>query len=679
MSEKASALKSRNTDLQTWLFVLALVIYLTTRLVGLSKFPIYFFTDEAIQAVAAADLVDNKFRDPNGNLLPTYFENGSQYNLSLSVYWQILPNLLFGRSVGVTRGSAVMGTLLAAVFIGMILRDFFRVRHWWLGPLVLAATPTWFLHSRTAFETSLMASMYAAFVFFYLSYRHKNPKHLVYAIVFGALTFYAYSPGQVVIVVTCIGLFFTDLRYHWQERRIVFPALAVLVILTIPYFRFQMDHSGELRHHLLMLNSYWVKDISFFEKIGQYLIRYLKGFNPIYWYLPNDFDLIRHRMKDMGHFLLMGFPYALIGVALMIKYLNKSEYRTLLICLLASPSGAAIVDVAITRLLVMVIPATLITSMGIEWFLQNLAKYRVSLKISGVLTFMLIAATSGWLLFESLVHGPTWYDDYGLYGMQYGGEVLFEDIKQELVVDENYQIILSPSWANGTDVIARYYLGDPLPIELGSIDGYIKHYMPIKEDTVFIMLPNEYNDMQESGKFSNIFIKKELPCPDGSTCFIYVTFEYIKGIEKIFEEELLERQKLQEGEINLFGQSVKVQFSLLDINEISQAFDGNNDSLIRTFEVNPLRILLEFKEAVEIRGVSAIVGGEKTRVTVHVHSPDETDEQVLTQEVDNEADFQTVNIDFGTFIQVDRLEIDIFSVNDPELSHVHLWEISFSQ
>src|SRR5687768_16953700 len=36
-------------DLAVWLFLLAIVVYLGTRLIGLTQFPMYFFTDEAIQ------------------------------------------------------------------------------------------------------------------------------------------------------------------------------------------------------------------------------------------------------------------------------------------------------------------------------------------------------------------------------------------------------------------------------------------------------------------------------------------------------------------------------------------------------------------------------------------------------------------------------------------------------
>src|SRR3990170_3653351 len=47
---------------EAWLLVLAVVVYLLIRLIRLADFPIYFFTDEAIQSVLASDLAQAGFR-----------------------------------------------------------------------------------------------------------------------------------------------------------------------------------------------------------------------------------------------------------------------------------------------------------------------------------------------------------------------------------------------------------------------------------------------------------------------------------------------------------------------------------------------------------------------------------------------------------------------------------------
>jgi len=47
--------------LPTILFALSLLVYFSTRVIGLARFPIYFFTDEAVQTMLAADLVRDNF------------------------------------------------------------------------------------------------------------------------------------------------------------------------------------------------------------------------------------------------------------------------------------------------------------------------------------------------------------------------------------------------------------------------------------------------------------------------------------------------------------------------------------------------------------------------------------------------------------------------------------------
>ena len=73
-----------------------------------------------------------------------------------------------------------------------------------------------------------MTAFYAAFLYFYLRYRYINPRALYAALVFGALVFYTYSPGQLIIVVSGVFLLLSDLRYHWQQRQVALRGLLLL-------------------------------------------------------------------------------------------------------------------------------------------------------------------------------------------------------------------------------------------------------------------------------------------------------------------------------------------------------------------------------------------------------------------------------------------------------------------
>jgi len=213
------------------LFFCALLLYLIVRLWRLIDFPIYFFTDEAIPTMLARDLIHNHFRNYAGDFLPAFFENGGVYRLGTTVYLQILPYLLLGKSLWVSRAVSVVISMGAAVAVGLILRQHCKISYWWSGVLFLSITPAWFLHSRTAFEYSTAVAFYALFLYFYLQYRYTNPRFLYLALVVGALSFYSYSPFQVILVISGVLLALSDARYHWQHRGVGLRGLILLGLL----------------------------------------------------------------------------------------------------------------------------------------------------------------------------------------------------------------------------------------------------------------------------------------------------------------------------------------------------------------------------------------------------------------------------------------------------------------
>lgn len=666
----------QNIDFHTWLFILAILVYLLTRLLYLPRFPIFFFTDEAIQTMAAEDLIRNGMRSPNGVLFPTYFKNGGQYNLSLSVYLQVLPTLLLPRSVWITRGVAALATLIAAVSLGLILREFFKVKFYWLGPLLLSIIPTWFLHSRTAFETTLMASMYAGFLYFYLCYRNKNPHYLYLALLFGGFTFYAYSPGQIIIVTTGLLLLFSDLSYHWQHRKIALLGFFTLILLAAPYIRFRIEEPVAMAQHLSILKSYWVENTPLLEKFQQFFKVYLQGLNPRYYFLYNDLELIRHQVQDRAAIPLFTFPFFIIGFLKLMKQIKSPASRVLLAALLAAPTGAALVSLTITRILVIIVPLTIIIAIGFEQAVIWLSRLLKNKLIPAMVLIIVLTIFSFSLLVQSVRDGPTWFDNYGLYGLQYGGQTLFDEIIEFQAGNPNKRLVMSPSWANGTDVIIRFFLGDSNPIEVGTIEAYTINYLPLDKDTVFIMIPEEYDWMKTTGKFKDIEVLKTIPYPNGKPGFYFVSLAYVDNIESIFDEEIAQRRQLREKNIEIFDQQVLVQYPLLDINEIDQVFDGDTNTLVRTFEANPLIINLKFDNPVQVSALTAYVGGARTRLSVKLKLADSGQDKIFSNEVAESNVVRPVTFNFEQAFEINELTLEVLNVNDGEFAHVHLWEVS---
>jgi hypothetical protein len=669
-----------------WAFVLALSLTLLMHFVALDRFPIYFFTDEAIQTMHASDLLHNHLR-VDKEYLPTYFVNGDQYNLSVSVYVQVLPALLLPRSIWVTRGVSVILSLLASLSVGLIMRDIFQAKQPWLATMLLGITPAWFLHSRTAFETVLAVSFYAAFLYAYLRYRCGAPHFLYLAILCAALSFYSYSPAQLVITLTAALLFFSDLRYHWQQRAFLLRGLGLLIVLSLPYLRHQLNHPGETARHMQILNSYWIREIPLTDKLGIYFKEYLRGLDLRYWYWPNNTDLMRHKLDHYGHVLRWTLPLFGLGLsAALWKGLRPASinatgqqaaaYRTLLLAMFAAPSGAALVQLGITRALFMVIPLCLFSALGVELLLGWLTHRRLSLlRLGTALAWLTLTAGSIYLLQDSLRNGPLWFQDYGLGGMQYGAQPLFSAVRQYLEEHPGVKMIVSPSWSNGTDIVARFFFEDPLPFQMGSVIGHIEEYRPLDSQTVFVVIPEEYKALKNSDKFSEINIEQILNYPNGEAGFYFLRLRYVDNAEALFAAEAERRRELQTGEVLIDGETVPVRYSTLDMAEIGTAFDGDPFTLLRTRENNPMRILLDFPSPRQLEAVSARLGGVETRLTVLVYGTDSAEPLSFYEQVPQSPEPRWVTVTLPQAMTAARLEIQILNVNDGEIAHVHLWEV----
>lgn len=675
--ENACSFLYQRLNWDAGLFGLAIAIYLLVRFIGLTDYPIFFFTDEAVQTILAEDFLRDGLHGYDHVFLPTFFINGYQYNLGTSVYLQVLPFLLLGKSVWVTRGASVLVTLIAAVSVGLILKKVFHTSYSWIGILLLSVIPAWFLHSRTAFETSLATSFYAGFLYFYLRYRTDSLHNLYPAVVMAALTFYSYSPARMVILLTGVLLLLSDLSYHWQQRRVVVVGLGLTLLLALPFLRFLADHPDENVKHLKVLDSYWVAQISLTEKLSQYFSEYLRGLDPLYWYLPHDHDLARHMMNDYGHLPRITIPLMFIGMGITAWRVRKSTYRTLLIALLVAPSGAALVARGITRALIMVIPAALLTALGIIAVLRWLEKrFQAPRQALAMITFIALVGMNFWLLREALVNGSLWHNDYGLCGMQYGARQIFTEIDEYLKDSPDTDIILSPSWANGTDIVARFFFSNGVPFSLGSIDGYFIECKPLDEETLFIMIPKEYERVQESGKFTDINVEKILPYPNGKPGFYFVHLRYVDNIEEIFQAEHEERQVLQEEAVFIGKSLVQVRFPYLDMGSIKNVFDGNLDTLIRTLEANPLRLEIDLPEQRKVNGMEVHIGGTATKVTIELQDEDGEELLALSKTAMAEPDSRTLSFNLKVPLQVSHIRLAVDSINDSEPAHVHLWEVS---
>ncbi len=668
------------------LFALAIGVYLITRFWDIEKFPIYFFTDEAANPLFAQDLIARDFRGVAGGRFPVYFEvAANRWGPLLSVYIHAISMTLFGKSVLVTRGTQALLSVLAAIAIGLSLKTAFKARFWWAGALLLALAPTWFLHSRTGFETVIAASFYGCFVLFYLLYRTRSPRYLYLAILFGGLTFYTYSNGQLIMAVAGVLLALFDVRYHIKNWRITLPCFALLAVLMIPALRFRATHPGLLESHLRVLDSYWYYDKPLGAKLAQLVKTWAYGLSPSYWFIPNvpkETYEVRHLMKGYGNLAIWTLPFFLIGVGISLWRAVKGsvQHRIVLLAALATPAGAALAQVALTRVMAFVVPATILIAIGLEAVL-DWVKRKFSHWTLAPIVFVALMIPAGLMTRDALVNGPLWYRDYELYGMQYGATQLFGDeIPAYLAEHPDRRVIVSPTWANGTDNFIRFFLSpeQQARVQMLNVDYFMTAQRPLDASMVLVMTQAEYDRARASEKFKSVEVERTVPYPDDRTGFYFVRLAYADNLDEILNQERTARSKPVSEQFILDSQPVEVLHSQLDMGQLADLFDGDTFTLVRGLEANPLLFELTFPQPRTLTGLKVTVGSMDFGLKVSLFADVASEPVVYEQTFRGLPPDPTVDLAFDRGpAQASRVRIEVQQLNAGAEVHIHLRELTF--
>ncbi len=662
-----------------------ILFFAATRFVGLTRFPVYFFTDEAIHPNWASYLLEHGFRDPGGVLLPPFFKNDQTWNLSASVYTHLLPVALFGRSVLVTRAVPALLSVIAAAGLGFASLRAFGHRSFWLVPLLMAAMPAWFLHSRTGFETALATSYYALFLMAYLFYRQGRPRWILAALALGAAAAYSYASAQLLMVGTGLLLLVVDARYHVEQfrkhPRVMIGAASLVVLLVAPYLRFRVLEPDATANHLKTLSSYLVADTPRSEKVRSFLDYYLDGLEPTYWFgsdHPRDID--RHRMKGMAAISPLLAPF--IGVGLLVsarRIVRSPAHRAVLITLLMVPVGAALVAPGITRLLAMMVPATLLAAIGVDWVLERIRNRRAYALAAAVVAIAL--AMSGVSMTRAALRdGPTWYTDYGIYGMQWGAPQLFAAIEEELARSRATRVVMSPTWANNPNAFVDFFLDadDASRVEMASIYSFLQAPRAIDPNLLIILPDDEYRIAQASDKLALDAPLRTIDLPDGKPGFYFLHLRYVPDVEARFEADRQARFALVESTASIGGEELTLRHSKLDMGQMPNVFDGDVATLVRGAEANPFSVEVTFPSPRPLRTVAVTTGSMDMGLRVQVWPSTGGEPWVLEQTLRDLDDDPRVEVALPESAPpTTRVRFDIKNLNDGDVSHVHLREMDW--
>lgn len=661
----------------TWLLGLVFGLYILTRFIGLGSFPSYFSCDESISSVRAADLIQNGFRGADNVLLPTFLRNDGQNSLSATVYLQMLPNILLGQSVWGVRGFTALLSVLGAWWLYCILRDFFKLRLPWLGVLLLAAAPTWLLHSRTGLEAPQMVVFYIGFLYYYMRYRGGETKMLFASLGLGVLAFYVYTPGQLIVTASGVLLLMMDARYHWKNRKIALIGLGLLVLAALPLLRFWLQYPTTYMERLALYRSPLVDaGLTTGEKISAYFGNYLTGIDPAFWFLPNERENIKYLMGPYPNLPLVYFPLMCWGLWLSLRRWREAPMRITWVALLTAPVASALVAPSIPRMLSFILPVILLSALAIEWILDWLVKHlpQISRRVMEAALLLVLAIASIALLTDALQNGARWNRSYGLDGLQWGAPQVYAAAEDYVRIRPDRTLYISPNWTFQGDEVRRFFTSNPKIIVHG-FEEYMDSVITDIDQITFVLTPREYDLAVESGKFDPLTVDQMLMYPDETPGFYFVRLRYAPNILEIFQAEVEALRALVDAEWMIGVLPVSGRTSQLDVGPVANAFDGDQSTLIRSAGSNPLVIEIDFDEVQELSGVRARLGSEAVELRAMV-TPPQGEARTFSIQQGGSDGFKDVELNFGEPILASMLRIEILDVNSAEPANVHLWEVT---
>jgi hypothetical protein len=319
----------------------------------------------------------------------------------------------------------------------------------------------------------------------------------------------------------------------------------------------------------------------------------------------------------------------LVGLVLAFIKIRNPGHRLALVALLACPIPASVAAIGMPRMLWMSVPLAILTAVGLSavlrWVEKHVKFVRPSYSAIGLFAVLVIVSLG--LLRTALVDGPVWFQDYGLYGMQFGAKEVFQErVLPELQKDPNVRFVISPSWANGTeqftdffiprDMQPRIRLGQPIDL-MNELDAF--------NTTIFIATAPEYNNLLQDPKFNGGIqvIDPVINYPNGQPGFYQIRVQPAANIADILNQQHLANRTPIEDTMQFNGQTTRVRHSPLGSGLIQDIFDSDPDTLARVEEANPFYIDLYPVEPIDTNSAFIKTGSlHNYTVTIRLYPVD---------------------------------------------------------
>ncbi len=651
-----------------FLFWILLGVFL---FLGINQFSLIFTASEAAPMVYAEELLLDHLKFHGIEILPAYFQINLPMDTGILVYLSMLPLISLGKQIWVVRLISIFASLLTMIWTYKIAKKHLRLQ---IAPLIFflfISLPGWVLLSGTGNSAIIRCAGYIAFVYYYLEYRlSSGRKDLCKSLIAALITFYTDFLGQGLILFSSFLVFIFEFRTLWNNKKNFFLLLSGSLAALIPWLHYLLQHPLAYPSLIEYFYPYWLQAVPFKEKIFVFGQRLLDGIIPAKWAVSGV-------SNDAGTNIFLWVLFILTGLGIFFWIRNYKKNANRLWIMLLSPFFALLLVPPGFENMAAVIPVYLllscITIQFIIKFLQSwlpLTEKWSTIIIGGILAVFSIVSVFQQFHLQKNIIGES--DDQTL---QYGSKQIFDEINRLSTIHPDKQFILTSTWSPFPHLLHEFFLKENRNIQFDLLDDFINDYKNEIGDTIFLLDPKDLSKIRESEKFLEPHILSKITYPNGSSAYYFSELSYMINIDDKMREERETRGEPRAEDILWMGQTVIVSHPELSEGPVSNLFDGNADTLIRTNQVNPLVVTVEFETPQKISMIRCLMSPQTLQVTLTLTPAD--GQPIREYNVMSGASTENKMIRFPVESTglIKKIELTITNENGTENDSIELWEV----
>lgn len=370
------------------IFIL-ITFFLLTRLYMVREIPSSVYWDEASIGYNAYSILETG-KDEWEKVFPLHFRAFGEFKLPVYIYTVAVFESFLGLNELAIRLPAILfslGSVLVLYFL--VLKILNSQATAFLSAFFLTISPWFFILSRTGYEAT--AGLFFFLLGIYLC-AFKNIWTFLLAIIIFTLSIYSYTAFRILIPISLPLLIYLNLSIFknksnsWNYGNILLVAFVITVFFVtyIPIYKVNVYDTASIRNSAISVFADSRK--SMLEKTLTITRNYFSHFDPTFLFINGDKNL-RSQQPNFGQLYFPDLFFLILGLFLLFKNIKTNRWLSLLLFLFfISPIPAAITKESphALRSIALAPFLSLITAMGLVFFIKNYQKYKIGIIVSVV-------------------------------------------------------------------------------------------------------------------------------------------------------------------------------------------------------------------------------------------------------------------------------------------------------